>query len=647
MSLSLKLLGEFALRDGSGAMLSLPTRKTRALLAYLTVNAGRPQPRERLMALLWSDRGERQARQSLNQALQAIRRLGKDGKPLLDSDGERVTLSGAVVDCDVQRLRALAKTQPAEAAALYGGPFLDGLSIPDPAFEEWLNSTRSGLHALACDALEAAANMSDDAESALRCARHLVTLDPLREEAHRRLMQLLYQSGDRAGALRQYQSCAEVLKRELDVEPDAATQALYAEIRRGVDADAKPGSPREVAQAPLLLEKPSIAVLPFDVIGGDARTSDLADGLLEDLITALAKVRELLVIDRHSTEIFKGRPLNVRDVARPLGVRYVLAGSIRTAGDRMRCSVQLIDAVDGHHLWVERYDRPIEDVFALQDEIVWHILVELQVRLTEGDGARIASRGTRNLEAWLLRVQGAGELGRITREGSIHARGLFEAAHKADPDWARPLAGIAATHYYDARYGWSSSHDKTIAAGIDYAERAIAMDPDEPFGYVVLSRLYTLLRKYDDALRVAKKAATIAPNDQLAIGSLAAQFMYMDEIDEALRISERMVRLGPNPHIALERTRGLTLMLAGRNDQAIEVFEKLVRREPKWRDGHILLAAACANAGRLDHARTVTRKILEQEPACTASDYVSVHVFRNLERTEWLRDLLIQAGLPE
>lgn len=647
MSLSLKLLGEFALRDGSGAMVSLPTRKTRALLAYLSVNAGRPQPRERLMALLWSDRGERQARQSLNQALQAIRKLGKDGKPFLDSDGERVTLSGSSFDCDVLRLRALSKSQPAEAATLYGGPFLDGLSIPDPAFEEWLLSTRSELHALACNALEAAASESDDSETALSCARRLVALDPLREEAHRRLMKLLYQSGDRAGALRQYQSCADILKRELDVDPDAATRALFEELRRGADADVQPRPAREISKPLQLSEKPSVAVLPFDIIGGDPRTSDLADGLLEDLITALAKVRELFVIDRHSTEIYKGKPVNVRDVARELGVKYVLAGSIRAADDRMRCSVQLIDAIEGQHLWVERYDRPIEDVFALQDEIVWHILVELQVRLTEGDGARVASRGTRNLEAWLLRVQGAGELGRITREGSIHARALFEAAHKADPNWARPLAGIAGSHYYDARYCWSSSRDDSIAAGVEYAERAISMDPDEPFGYVVLSRLHALLGKFDDALRTVEKAVTIAPNDQLALGALGAQLMYMDQIDEAVRISNRMVRLGPNPHIALQRTRGLTLMLAGRNDQAIEVFENLVRREPKWRDGHILLAAAYANAERLDQAQTITKQVLEQDPAYTASNYISIHVFRNPERIEWLRRLLLKAGSPE
>jgi len=393
--------------------------------------------------------------------------------------------------------------------------------------------------------------------------------------------------------------------------------------------------------------RPSIAVLPFDILGNNPQAGDLIEGLTEDLITALAKVRELSVIDRHSVETYKGRSALVRDVASALGVRYVLTGSIRTIGDRLRCSVQLVDSVDGQHLWAERYDRQIGDIFALQDEIVWQILLELQVTLTEGESARIASRGTRNLEAWLLRVQAANELGRVTREGSIRARNLFAAAHKADPQWARPLAGIAASHYYDARYGWSSSRDNSIEIGIEFAERATAMDPEEPFGYTVLRCFYTLLGKHKEALEIIEKALTFAPNDQLVLGNLASQFMYMDKIDDAVRTFGRTMRLGSNPHIALQRTYGLTLMLAGRNDQAIDILEKLVQREPNWRDGRVHLAAAYANAGRFDLARTITKQVLEENSADNASYHSSAHYFQNPERNEWLRNLFIKAGLPE
>ena len=227
MGLSLNVLGEFALRDGAGAALSLPTRKTRALLSYLAVNVGRPQQRDRLMALLWSDRGERQARHSLNQALASLRKLGNEqGVTLFEGDGERITLRSDVMDIDLVTFRALLADDPAQAAALYEGRFLDGLSVPDPAFDEWLTATRSEFHNLVCDALERAAELASgdgDAPQAIELTRRLVALDPLREDGHRRLMQLLYASGDRTGALRQYQACADILKKELQVEPDAAT----------------------------------------------------------------------------------------------------------------------------------------------------------------------------------------------------------------------------------------------------------------------------------------------------------------------------------------------------------------------------------------------------------------------------------------
>ena len=218
MSISLKLLGEYTAYAGNGTSLSLPTRKTWALLGYLAANADRPQSRERLMALLWSDRDERQARQSLNHALLSIRKLGKsEGSPLLDSTGEQVTLHSDALEIDVLRFRDLLSEQPAAAAALYDGPFLGDLSIPDPAFEEWLAVARSDFHTLAGDALERAIEAAASADSidAIEAARRLVRLDPVRESGHQHLMRLLYEHGDRASALRQYHDCAAILEKRV------------------------------------------------------------------------------------------------------------------------------------------------------------------------------------------------------------------------------------------------------------------------------------------------------------------------------------------------------------------------------------------------------------------------------------------------
>jgi len=657
MVLSLKLLGGFVVRDESGTTLSLRTRKMRALLAYLAVNADRPQPRERLMALLWGDRDERQARPSLNNALMSIRRIGGDQQlSLLHSDGAQVTLRSAAMACDVWRFRAMLTKEPEAAVDLYEGPFLDGLSIPEPDFEEWLTATRSALHAAACEALQCVANAAVEAgelHRAIDVARRLAAFDPLREDAHRLLMRLLYESGDRVAALRQYHACADVLAEELQVKPDAATRELFEEIRQDTPFQTAPTASRP-SDATLteswasLSDIPSIAVLPFEDFGGDTNAKLFADGLTEDLITALAKIPDLFVISSYSTRNYSGKAISVQDVGKALGVRYILQGSIRTHGDRVRGSVQLIDSVRGHHIWAERYDRQGEDIFLLQDEIARHVLIELQVKLTEGDSARIASQGTHNLEAWLLRVQAAAELGHVTRDRNARARSLYAAAHRCDPTWARPVSGLSSCDFFDARNGWGTSRDKSIQAGIMYAERATAMDPDDPFGYVMLRLFKVLVGEYDEALSLIEKAVSLAPNDPMALGNLGAQLIWMDNVEQAIEALERVMRLAPIAPTFHQRYYGLALQITGQTERAVGVLEKLAKYAPDYLEGLVQLAAAYVSAGRIDAAQATVGKIQVQDPTYTTSDYLTSAIyFQNPQRTNWLRELLVKAGLPE
>jgi len=654
MNLSLRVLGGFALTDGSGAPLTLQMRKTRALLAYVAVNADRSQPRERLMGLLWSDRGEKQARQSLNQALREIRRLsGTNALGLLDSDSEQVMLIGDTLKSDVQEFLALAKTNPIAAANLYGGSFLDGLSVPDPAFDDWVRSMRSELHAVAVETFSQAAALSmagGDPSTAIAIARKLVALDPLREESHRALMFQLHEVGDRSAALRQYQTLADILNRELQVEPDATSKALFENIRhdissRYIAAEARPSRVIQGSSRPL--NQPSLVVLPFDGLGGDETAAQIADGLVADLITALARVRGLFIVGWNTSRYFTGRLADAKGVAEALGVRYVLEGSIQKAGEWLRCSVQLVDTASGHHLWAERFDKQVEDTFALQDEIVWHILIELQVVLTEGEGARVASRGTRNLQAWLLRVQATEELGKYTRKGTIRARPLFEGAHRVDPNWASPLAGIAFTHYVEARFGWSASREASIASAIDFAERAIAIDPDETFAYVALRAVHVLLGNYEKALSFIEKAVSLAPNDQITVGNLAVQLLYMDDARRAVDFFERTKSLGPDLPNFFKRAFAMSLQLVGQTDRAIEVLEKRLETETDWTLGLTQLAACYVDANQIEEARGTVQKILEHDPRYTITRYLAIVHFQNPERTEQLRTLLLTAGMPE
>ena len=213
-----------------------------------------------------------------------------------------------------------------------------------------------------------------------------------------------------------------------------------------------------------LPDKPSIAVLPFENYSDDAKLDFFASG-------------------RSSTATYKGKPIDIKQVAEEQGVQYVLGGSVQKSEDRLRITVQLIDAVKGRNLWAERFDRQAKEIFALQDEIVKSVFVELQVELTQGAVARFASRGTNSLEAWLLRVEGTGEFLKFTREGMIRARELYGAANKADPNWSRPIAGLASVDWYEAKQGWSASKENSIKSGMELAEQAIRMDPNDPLGY--------------------------------------------------------------------------------------------------------------------------------------------------------------------
>jgi TolB-like protein len=357
---SLSLFGRFELIGDQGAV-RFAGRKAAALLAFLASAGAEPQSRERLATLLWGSHFEAQARQNLRQTLHVLRRLL--GEDALIVNGPGVSLAPGFLVCDVARFEALVRDGNhgalAEAIELYNGPLLAGFDIAEHAWEEWLSRERQRLHDLALGVIVRLAEFelaSGNAKAAAGLAQRAIAEDELREEAHRLLMQALAADGRRLDALRHYERMAGALKRELDVEPDLATQVVVGEIRRQTAptaraADAYGGE----ARAPQLPDFPSIAVLPFENMSGDPDQEYFADGISEDLITGLSRIRWLFVIARNSSFVYKHRAIDVTEVSRALGVRYVLEGSVRRAGNRLRISAQLIDAMTGGHHWAERW----------------------------------------------------------------------------------------------------------------------------------------------------------------------------------------------------------------------------------------------------------------------------------------------------
>lgn len=658
MGLSLKLLGEFAVRDQTGKALSLPTRKTRALLAYLAANAGRPQLRDRLMALLWSDRGEQQARHSLNQALTSIRRLGNAaGVTLLHGDGERVTLLADMLAIDLANFRDKLADDPAGAAVLYEGPFLDGTTIPDPAFEDWLTAIRSELHNNACDALSRAADQATkiaDTANGIDLLRRLVALDPLREEAHRRLMKSLYDNGDRAGALSQYQTCADILKKELQVEPDTVTKALFEAIRSNASSaiEQKPATRAQgsgLEDSPLSLpDKPSIAVLPFTNLSADPDQEFFADGITEDIITALSRFRSLFVIARNSTFSYKGKSPDVREIVRDLGVRYVLEGSVRKSDKRIRIAGQLIDAENGSHLWAERFDRNVDDIFLLQDEVTEAIVAAIAPEIDDAERERAQRKPPGSLDAWDIYQRGLTAYHTSTEEAFRLAIEHFDRASEIDQNFAPALAMAASARWRYVLLFEPANRNQYLTEAREKAYKAMTLDSRDSTCLWCVGRVQSMLGDYDAAILKIEEAIALNPNDAMARFNLGAVLCTVGRTREAINHIDDAMRLSPRDKwlVAMLTRRAFCLFDLKCYEEALE-WARRASLSPHPRPiTFAVLTAVLAKLGRRAEAQAALDELLACAPG------MSCRKFRRNpsgapEAMEQLADALRAVGLPE
>ena len=396
-----------------------------------------------------------------------------------------------------------------------------------------------------------------------------------------------------------------------------------------------------------LPDKPSITVLPFENYSDDATLDFFASGLTEDLTASLSKSPDLFVISMMSAASYRGKPINVKQVAEEQGVRYVLEGSVQKANAKLRITIQLIDAINGRHLWAERFDRVAEDIFDLQDEIIKHVIVELHVELTQGASARVASRGTDNLDAWLLKIEAQGEFNKFTKEGMLRARELYQAASEADPDWARPLAGLAAVDWYEAKQSWSISKQASIQSGIDLAQRAIQMDPDEPQGYQTLGNLYALTGQGERAIELRRKAAELAPNDLVAVAGLATRLKDFGKEQEAVKLFEQAMRLSPTHPWWVPHAYGVTLHLLGRKEEAVQSLQKAIVLNPEHVLPQAFLAAVYTDLGRLDEAKAAAAEVVRRDPKFSVNRLLTSHTFNDPAKDATFKRLMTRAGLPE
>lgn len=404
---------------------------------------------------------------------------------------------------------------------------------------------------------------------------------------------------------------------------------------------AKPFSPLQ------LPDKPSIAVLPFDNMSSDPEQGYFADGITEDIITTLSYISSLFVIARNSCFVYKGKARDLRQVGQELGVRYVLEGSVRRSADRIRITAQLIDANSGSHLWADRYDRLLADVFDIQDELTKEIVTALRVVLTEGEEARVWQRSTDSISAWDDAVRGVDHIWRGTAADTMAARQYLTAAIGHDPRYAKAIAMLALTYYFDVRFSYTTAIEEAQRQFIELTDRASALDPNEPYAIGMKANVLVFDGRFDEAVREARRALAISPSDAFLLLLAARVFINGEQLAEAEQAIRSAMRLNPFYPVNYLAVLGDALVHQGKTSEALEAFHELVRRNPNYISAHLHLAGLYSEAGKIENARQEIAEVLRINPSYRVPMASSFYLSSNESRKQSFLEALRSAGLPE
>jgi len=408
-------------------------------------------------------------------------------------------------------------------------------------------------------------------------------------------------------------------------------------------------SGRQTGASKTAAEQPSVAVLPFNNMSGDPEQEYFSDGITEDIITDLSKAGGLMVIARNSSFAYKGKSPDIRIVGRDLGVRSVLEGSIRRAGNRVRITAQLIDTATGGHLWAERYDRDLTDIFAVQDEVTQHIVEALKVTLTPSERARITDNPTDNVEAHdlFLKARELLQAPNLNREKYERAKALMERAIELDPDYALAHAGLAMAHMFNYHNRWTDDADASLASANDFALKALELDPNEPFAYFASAIPAQFLHDNQRTKAAVDKALALNPNYAPALNARGAHAIYTGHPEAAIPDVERAMRLDPGFSQQYLHFLGLAHFLLGHYETAATMFQERILLAPETDISRSALASALGHLGQIDKARRTWAELKKINPEYSFSEHMARLPFTNRRDVERMTEGLAKAGLPD
>ena len=393
-----------------------------------------------------------------------------------------------------------------------------------------------------------------------------------------------------------------------------------------------------------LPDKPSIAVLPFDNLSGNPEDEFIADGISEGIITALSKTPKMFVIARNSTFTYKGKAVKIQKVAEDLSVRYVLEGSLQKSEDQLRINAQLIDAITGNHLWAEKYDRNMKDIFALQDDIAMKIITALQVKLSEGEHANIVARGTENLEAYLKVLQAEQQWQRGNKEGDAIAQKLAKEAISLDPNFSAAYGLLSRTQFREVLFRTTKDPKMTMELSIENSKKAIALDPSSADAQSYLGWLYTMMRQHEKGIAAGERGLALNPNSSRAYSNLGLSLVSAGRPDEAIKLYKKAIRLSPIPSANILFCQCFAYRDAGRYEEGIAAAKKAIQAEPDSLFAHMCLASSYVLLGRIDEAKAEAAEMLRINPKYKIGKR---SYYKNPADTERINEALRKAGLPE
>jgi adenylate cyclase len=395
-----------------------------------------------------------------------------------------------------------------------------------------------------------------------------------------------------------------------------------------------------------LPDKPSIAVLPFDNMSGDPQQDHFSDGITEQIIASLSKVPYIFVIARNSTFTYKGKPVKVNQVAEELGVQYVLEGSVQRSNDQVRITAQLIDAIAGHHIWAEKYDRQIKDIFAMQDDIAMKITAELQVKLTVKELGRLSATKTKNLKAYEKFLMGSEHFWRRTEGDSQQARKLAQEAISLDPEYGAAYQLLARTHMDDVWFYRTKSAAKSLETAEHLIQKSIELSGQDSTTHQLLGSVYYIRRQYDKAIAECQKAVALSPNSAEANLFYGAALRWAGRFDEAIPVFKKAIRLNPVTPLNYLNHLAWVYAFSEQYEKAILLWNRTIERNPDYFFAYLGLTLVYQWSDNELKAREAAAEVMRLKPNLTVSKMAKGPATKNIDKKRIL-EAYRKAGIPE